>query len=40
MSHVVYAMLLDKKLFRPIIADNYQDWGNKQMYYKYLKNEI
>lgn len=40
MSHIVYAMLLDKTSFRPIIADDYQDWGNKQMYYKYLKNEI
>jgi len=29
LSHVIYAMLLDKKIFRPIEIDGYQDWGMK-----------
>lgn len=32
MSHIVYAMLLDKHKFRPIISKNYLDWGNKALY--------
>ena len=27
LSHIIYAMLLDKKIFRPIEIDDYQDWG-------------
>lgn len=26
LSHVIYMMLLDKKIFRPIQIDDYQDW--------------
>lgn len=40
MSHIVYAMLLDNISFRPFEVEKYQDWGNKKLYYKYLKNEI
>ena len=25
LSHIVYAMLLDKQIFRPFIANNYKD---------------
>ena len=27
LSHVIYSMLLDKKIFRPIEIDDYQDWS-------------
>ena len=27
LSHIIYAMLLDKKIFRPIQIDDYQDWS-------------
>jgi hypothetical protein len=27
LSHIIYSMLLDKKIFRPIIIDDYQDWS-------------
>lgn len=30
LSHVIYAMLLDKKIFRPIEIDDYQDWSMKR----------
>jgi len=29
-SHIIYAMLLDKKSFRPMMVENYKDWGTKQ----------
>lgn len=32
MSHIVFAMLLDQKSFRPIQVSNYKDWGNMEMY--------
>lgn len=37
MSHIVYAMLLDNVSFRPFNVSDYQDWGNKQLYYYSLK---
>jgi len=27
LSHIIYAMLLDKKIFRPIQIDHYEDWS-------------
>lgn len=27
LSHIIYTMLLDKKIFRPILIDDYQDWA-------------
>ena len=39
MSHIVYAMLLDNKSFRPFEVEDYQDWGNKNMYYYSLKKK-
>lgn len=27
LSHIIYAMLLDKHIFRPIQIDDYEDWG-------------
>jgi hypothetical protein len=32
LSHIIYAMLLNKCIFRPIHAQQYQDWGNKNLY--------
>lgn len=29
LSHIIYAMLLDKKTFRPMMVDEYKDWGTK-----------
>lgn len=31
LSHIIYAMLLDKKTFRPILVSNYKDWGSKRL---------
>ena len=31
LSHIIYAMLLDKKTFRPFLVKNYEDWGSKRM---------
>lgn len=28
-SHIIYAMLLDKKTFRPMIVEDYKDWGTQ-----------
>ncbi len=33
LSHIIYAMLLDKKTFRPSLVKNYKDWGTKRMLY-------
>ncbi len=32
MSHIIYAMLLDRKLFRPHIVNQYKDWGDKKSF--------
>lgn len=32
MSHVIYAMLLDKIPFRPFEVENFIDWGNEKIY--------
>lgn len=29
LSHIIYAMLLDKKTFRPMIVEEYKDWGTR-----------
>ena len=29
LSHIIYSMLLDKKIFRPIEIDDYKDWSVK-----------
>lgn len=39
MSHIVYYMLLDNISFRPFSVDEYQDWGNKKLYYYSLKKQ-
>lgn len=31
LSHIIYSMLLDKKIFRPIQIEDYQDWAVTQM---------
>ena len=30
LSHIIYRMLLDGDLFRPLYISNYQDWGTKE----------
>lgn len=35
LSHIVYAMLLDKIPFRPFEAKDYRDWGNRKLYLYY-----
>lgn len=35
MSHIVYAMLMDKHQFRPIVSKSYIDWGNEQLFKYY-----
>lgn len=32
LSHIVYSMLLDKINFRPVMVENYKDWGNGGLY--------
>lgn len=29
-SHIIYAMLLDKKSFRPMLVEDYRDWGTQK----------
>lgn len=29
LSHIIYAMLLDKRTFRPMMVEEYKDWGTK-----------
>lgn len=29
-SHIIYAMLLDKNMFRPMIVKDYKDWGTQK----------
>lgn len=38
-SHIIYAMLLDKKIFRPIEVKDYKDWGDIKSYQFSLSNE-
>lgn len=40
MSHLVYAMLLDKVSFRPFEVKDYQDWGTDKLYKLYAFNQI
>lgn len=35
LSHIIYAMLLDKKAFRPMIVEEYKDWGTSNDYRRY-----
>lgn len=30
LSHIIYAMLLDKITFRPMLVEDYKDWGTKR----------
>jgi len=38
MSHIVYAMLLDKIMFRPVKVKNYLDWGTAEEWENYKNN--
>ena len=40
MSHIVYAMLLDKVSFRPFEVKEFQDWGSKKIYNYYLLDKL
>lgn len=31
LSHIIYAMLLDKKSFRPMLVEDYKDWGDVKL---------
>lgn len=35
LSHIIYAMLLDKKTFRPMMVEEYKDWGTMNDYRRY-----
>lgn len=35
LSHIIYAMLLDKKTFRPMIVEEYKDWGTRHDLMRY-----
>lgn len=35
LSHIIYAMLLDKKTFRPMIVSDYKDWGTQKDLHRY-----
>lgn len=35
LSHIIYAMLLDKTSFRPMVVEDYKDWGTQKDYYRY-----
>lgn len=30
LSHIIYAMLLDKTTFRPMVVEDYKDWGTQK----------
>lgn len=32
LSHIIYAMLLDKTTFRPMLVEDYKDWGTQKDY--------
>lgn len=35
LSHLIYAMLLDKQSFRPIMVEDYKDWGTRNDWNRY-----
>lgn len=35
LSHIVYAMLLDKFTFRPMLVEDYKDWGTQRDFNRY-----
>lgn len=39
LSHIIFSMLLDGQSFRPIIVDEYVDWGTKEEWVEY-KNQL
>lgn len=40
LSHIVYTMLLDNKIFRPFLVKDYKDWENTELYSYYSKGFI
>lgn len=36
LSHIIYAMLLDKKSFRPMQVEEYKDWGTKDLFKMFI----
>jgi len=34
-SHIIYAMLLDRHLFRPVTVDQYTDWGTREEWLRF-----
>ena len=37
-SHIIYAMLLDKLTFRPLPVTDFYDWGNNGLYKNYINS--
>lgn len=37
-SHIIYAMLLDKKIFRPIEVTDFQDFGDDKLFSYYINS--
>ena len=36
MSHIIYSMLLEGRIFRPLAAGDYKDWGTSTLYRFYV----
>lgn len=39
-SHIIYAMLLDKHMFRPVSVKNYVDWGTRQEWLNFKRQFV
>lgn len=37
-SHIIYAMLLDKLIFRPLPVTDFYDWGNNYLFKNYINS--
>lgn len=35
LSHIIYAMLLEKRSFQPIVVEDYKDWGTRNDFNRY-----
>lgn len=38
-SHIIYSMLLEKQIFRPVLVKNFQDFGNSELFNYYLNSK-
>lgn len=37
-SHIIYSMLLDKRIFRPVVVKEFQDFGNDKLFNYYINS--